>query len=228
MTIHDSTIQTRCCPKCKQDLPATPEYFRPLKIGELCLRKTCRQCDAAYARQYHAAHRDKTRARQQRYIAKHRDTVRERNRCRRAERRALAPAKQRRTPEQLREAARERERVYREAHREQNRENSRRWEAEHPEESRAKFRRYYARKRGNGVSHTAADVRLQMKAQTDKRGKLHCWWCSKHITGSYHVDHRIPLAKGGSNAPENLCITCPQCNLSKGAKTPGEFDGRLF
>lgn len=78
-------------------------------------------------------------------------------------------------------------------------------------------------------THTAADIRLQVTAQTDRRGRLRCWWCGKVIKGNnYHVDHRIPLVRGGSNAPNNLCVSCPVCNMSKHDKLPHEFNGRLL
>ena len=32
-----------------------------------------------------------------------------------------------------------------------------------------------------------------------------------------HVDHRVALAEGGTDAPSNLQAACPVCNLIKGA-----------
>ena len=68
---------------------------------------------------------------------------------------------------------------------------------------------------------------MTIKRQRDSQ-KNRCWWCGKKLKGSYHVDHRIPLSRGGSNWPENIVIACPFCNLSKCDKTPLEFAGRLF
>lgn len=36
-------------------------------------------------------------------------------------------------------------------------------------------------------------------------------------------DHRIPISRGGSNAPENIGICCRRCNEEKGSLTPEEF-----
>ena len=38
-----------------------------------------------------------------------------------------------------------------------------------------------------------------------------------------HIDHVIPLAEGGTNAPSNLQLLCAKCNLAKGKKT-GHYD----
>ncbi len=33
----------------------------------------------------------------------------------------------------------------------------------------------------------------------------------------------VPLSRGGTNGRENLCLSCPDCNLRKGTKTVNEF-----
>lgn len=84
-----------------------------------------------------------------------------------------------------------------------------------------------ARKQSAFGTHTARDLHAIRVAQTDKRGRVHCWWCGKVMSG-WHVDHKIALAVGGSNDAGNLCLSCPRCNTSKHTKTPQEFNGRLF
>lgn len=38
-----------------------------------------------------------------------------------------------------------------------------------------------------------------------------------------HIDHAIPVARGGSNWPSNLRPSCGDCNLRKWTKTAMEF-----
>jgi 5-methylcytosine-specific restriction endonuclease McrA len=38
-----------------------------------------------------------------------------------------------------------------------------------------------------------------------------------------HVDHVLPLAKGGPHSTKNLQLLCPPCNRSKSDKLPEEF-----
>lgn len=47
--------------------------------------------------------------------------------------------------------------------------------------------------------------------------KKECAHC-KIDTGCFHVDHIVPLAKGGTDEMWNLQFLCEQCNLDKGAK----------
>lgn len=66
--------------------------------------------------------------------------------------------------------------------------------------------------------HSSKDV----LDQYNRQGGL-CYWCGNSLSKDYHVDHIIPLSRGGSNWPENLAISCPTCNLSKGSKLPDEW-----
>jgi 5-methylcytosine-specific restriction endonuclease McrA len=85
-----------------------------------------------------------------------------------------------------------------------------------------------ARERSSVASLTPDDITAIRAAQTDKRGRLHCWWCGKTITDAPHLDHKIALARGGNTVPENMCYACSSCNKSKQTKTPAEFAGRLL
>jgi hypothetical protein len=58
-----------------------------------------------------------------------------------------------------------------------------------------------------------------------KRGSV--YYCQKPLEGCFHVDHKQPLSRGGSNWPHNLACTCAGCNLSKGALTEQEFRDKL-
>jgi 5-methylcytosine-specific restriction endonuclease McrA len=64
---------------------------------------------------------------------------------------------------------------------------------------------------------TAQDIR-----DTLKRQKSRCSLCQQRLV-SYHVDHIIPLSRGGTNWPDNIQILCPVCNRAKQDKFPHEF-----
>jgi len=50
-----------------------------------------------------------------------------------------------------------------------------------------------------------------------------CFYCGELSFPKFHVDHMLPLSKGGSNDPKNLCIACQTCNVRKNAMTVSEF-----
>lgn len=50
-----------------------------------------------------------------------------------------------------------------------------------------------------------------------------CRYC-KTTSGPFHIDHIKPLARGGSNRDENLCVACAPCNFAKAAKVGSEWN----
>lgn len=105
--------------------------------------------------------------------------------------------------------------------------NARKWLAENPDKRRAISKAYKARRRAQeeGGDSTADLHKWEVAA------KKVCHWCGVKCPKKYHVDHYVPLSKGGAHAVANLVIACPRCNLTKNAKDPYEFAasvGRLF
>jgi 5-methylcytosine-specific restriction endonuclease McrA len=93
--------------------------------------------------------------------------------------------------------------------------------------NRARSLRRRARMQGADGTFSADELAAIREAQTDNRGRLICWRCGKPIKGTPHLDHWIPVAKGGTNSAGNLHYMHARCNLSKGAKMPTEI-GRLI
>ncbi|MER0204117.1 MAG: HNH endonuclease [Nitrosomonas sp.] len=58
-----------------------------------------------------------------------------------------------------------------------------------------------------------------------ERGLCHYCGCIVALPSepnqSYDIDHMIPVAKGGTNDPTNLVLSCPKCNNVKRAKIQG-------
>lgn len=54
------------------------------------------------------------------------------------------------------------------------------------------------------------------RGQVKRRDNMICRYCGA-FTIKGHVDHIIPLSKGGTDDLNNLAWSCPSCNLRKGA-----------
>lgn len=64
------------------------------------------------------------------------------------------------------------------------------------------------------------------KARRDailQRDGAKCRYC-RSTSGPFHIDHIKPLARGGSNRDENLCVACAPCNFAKAAKLGSEWN----
>ena len=137
--------------------------------------------------------------------------------------------------------------AWQKAHPEERRAHGKSYREQHPSENRVRHARYYAAHRDQedtrnaayrdarpiervlwvhrrrarawaaAGSHTVADIRRL----ADKQQGL-CAYCAQPY-GRYEVEHKTPLSRGGSNWPENLCLSCRPCNLRKGTKTDTEF-----
>jgi 5-methylcytosine-specific restriction endonuclease McrA len=92
---------------------------------------------------------------------------------------------------------------------------TRRYRKKYPE----KIREFTQRRHGRKLA--------RLPRGTVKRiGEAQRWMCPicrTSIRKEFHVDHIMPLAKGGSHEPSNLQLLCPQCNLRKNAKHPVDF-----
>ena len=58
-----------------------------------------------------------------------------------------------------------------------------------------------------------------------KKYNYKCAYCGGDCSENYHIDHKIPLSRGGGNDIDNLALSCPKCNWSKNDKTDEEFIG---
>lgn len=53
-----------------------------------------------------------------------------------------------------------------------------------------------------------------------------CYLCGvgvENVSYGWHLEHRIPLVRGGSHTYENVAVACMDCNLAKGKMTEEEF-----
>lgn len=51
-----------------------------------------------------------------------------------------------------------------------------------------------------------------------------CHWCCCAVTPkTVHIDHVVPLARGGKHCNDNLVASCQPCNNSRGAKLISEW-----
>lgn len=108
--------------------------------------------------------------------------------------------------------------------------NCKAWNKANPERKAALERNRRARVNSSQGSHTSADIIAILASQ---RGL--CATCEAKLFKSgkqkYHVDHIMPISRGGTGDKYNLQCLCPACNLRKSAKHPcdwAKINGKLL
>lgn len=201
----DDTSLAPCkvCKSCGESKPLTSEFFRPGKNYKDGFRNQCRECGRAQTRRWRKSNPDR--------VAVHNANSYRNNK---PERNAKMKAHREANPERYREWDRARYLREREKLREQGR--------THYQANKEKYAEYRDKRRaierGGEGSYTRADV---WGIYEEQEGC--CYYCDGLLFGTFHVDHKQPVSRGGSNWPENLAVTCPTCNLRKQDKTEAEF-----
>jgi 5-methylcytosine-specific restriction endonuclease McrA len=92
------------------------------------------------------------------------------------------------------------------------------YQRNNPDKVRVRNRNRHARRKGAAGTHTLHETLALLEKQDGK-----CACCGVPLDDTRHLDHIIPLSKGGSNWIHNLQWLCPFCNVSKNDLLPEEW-----
>jgi len=197
----------------------------------------CRDEKAAYDADYNAKNRDKRAE----YVKQNKERIVIRDAAYRAEHRGektsydaeyrlhnrekLAPYHAAYRAEHRKEAI-----VYQREYRAKNKEAlkvaRKAYHEKHTSEDAARSAIRRALKAGSLIGATAAQKaeikEIYRRAKEDRN--VRCYLCGSIIAlGDRHVDHIMPLSRGGQHRPSNLAVACSKCNMKKRDKLPEEI-----
>lgn len=236
-------METKTCKLCGQEYPATIEYWHKAKHGKYGLHPQCKKCRHLqrigqylnYDVPIPDGHRVCTKCNKfypatLDYFHSHKkgknglgswciECHNQRNK-RNSRRLRLDPEYRQRDIEYKREyrASKRGGKIHRDYVRAYHRQKRAEKDFKFMAYTKAKNSRRKARKRNASGTHTAADI---LRIYNEQEGL--CAYCGIRLFDEYHVDHIVPLSRGGSNAPDNLACACPDCNLSKSDKLVSEW-----
>lgn len=201
----------KTCKKCSSEKPL--ESFSKCVRSHDGLQSKCKFCANEDAKIYYAKNRDSV-------LKKHAENKDENNKKSR----------------EYKDKNRDSLRLYSEQYRAENRDLLRRKQVEYASKNRylvnastAAWRkanpwrgRIYRHNRSDRMASVGGTLSygLSEKLLYLQRGKCAC--CKTKLV-KYHMDHIVPVSKGGANSDENIQLLCPPCNLRKHAKHPVDF-----
>lgn len=219
--------QTKLCRKCSRLLPA--ESFNKNASVKDGLRPECKACQSAHKRAHYLANKAAITDYKRAYYLQNKEAVDTRSRAyyeankesRDASSRAYNLANKesvdthnRAYYQENKESISAYKRVYYQENKEELNAHNRAYKKAHPEvhvKARSKRR---AQKLDNGI------FEISSKEITRIRNSP-CTFCNS--TQGIHIDHIVPLSKGGAHSIGNLQPLCQSCNQAKSAKFYFEF-----
>ena len=177
-------------------------------------------------RKYKEENPEKVKECQRKYYQENQEKVKKRRRKYKEENPEKVKECQRKYNEENQEKVKERQRKYREENPEKVKEIVRKWKEENPDKVKAYgVNSNYVRRIRE--LNTGAPLKTKLTAGgldlLIQRQDFRCASCNKDITQDNHLDHMIPLSRGGTNSMDNVQYLCSVCNLTKGKKTPLEW-----
>ena len=102
------------------------------------------------------------------------------------------------------------------------REYVRDWSKVHSEQRRINEHNRRARISGNGGTFTFKELNALFEQQEG-----FCFYCGELLYSSFdkdiHIEHKIPISRGGVNDASNIVLSCASCNMKKHTMTHEEF-----
>lgn len=98
----------------------------------------------------------------------------------------------------------------------------------------SRLKRHRKRKTAKYTLKTARRLRISeapeafTRAEIILRDKAICHICRKTCEpNDIHIDHDLPLSRGGAHTRANVHVACAECNLRKGNMTTAEYRATL-
>lgn len=225
----------KTCSRCRQE--KSIEDFGRHKSMKDGIRSACKSCEIIACKIYRAnnretvrktkrkwaaANKDKKAAMDARYSAKHKEQIAARTKQWRIDNADTLQQKKQEWYKANKLEKKLKDKQYSLANPNVNKEATRRYRANNPERAAAAGKAWRQRNKewARAKAHKRR-VKLQASQfivtieETKKFYTLPCFYCGDKAE---HIDHVIPISRGGQHKIGNLVAACKSCNLSKGSK----------
>jgi len=198
--------QSKTCTKCCQILPA--ESFSKSARHKSGLQSSCKACSSVTNRAYYQANREEATAAARSHYQENKESIIAHSRAYHLQNRERLNANSRAYYQENKESINAYKRAYHLQNKEAENTRSRAYQKSHPEVFAKARHTRRANRLDNGIFAITSKELKRIQSSP-------CTHCSS--TTNIHVDHVIPLSKGGRHSIGNLQALCQSCNTSKSA-----------
>jgi len=209
-------MTTKICYKCKNSLSV--DNFHKQSRSPDGLSNICKNCKRIQDKEYRERNKEKLALKKKEYKEKNKEILAEKRK-------------------QKYRSASEEEIALRKKKKQEYLKNA----PEHVKQCKREYdKKYFASERGRNVlKNSLHKRRAQILSSCDntitldalenlaKEQNYNCKWCNKplnyELPKQIHLDHIVPLSKGGTHSINNVCWSCANCNFKKSSKLPDEF-----
>lgn len=216
----------KTCTVCGIDRGLNEYYFikRLNRYEARC--KFCKQkYNVKYAKEYRIKNKQTIFEQKKQYRERNRESIKEKKRLYRLENKEYLIQKSKEKYWRNVDKNRESCRKYYEAHKKEFLLASKIYKAEHKDEYRIYYINSRLRRRAKIGSYGNVSTKIVSELRLEQNNK--CFYCKKDLE-NFHIDHYIPISKGGKHIKENLRLSCPKCNLRKHNKDPEVFINKIL
>lgn len=234
----------KTCNGCKQNLPYSSFSKKTgPKAAKSGLRSRCKSCEIAAYKDYRKRNPEKVRETKRNWVKKNPDKKAEMDKKHAEKNKEKISAYQKEYREKNADAIKAQQKIWRAENKEAKAKSDREWALRNPDAVAAASKRYRERHpekaKDNTKRYAAKNPEVRRQSIQRRRARLAqaeikdiklrdlkrilsrpCAYCGAL---SQHIDHVIPIARGGGHKIGNLIGSCQRCNQSKGAQLVSEW-----
>lgn len=191
----------------------------------------CKRCRVEYDKKYYADNKERVNARTKRYNAINSEKIREYQAEYYSANSEEIKARSRRFYSSNADRISSDSKIYRATNQEKIKSRGKQYYAANSEKLKMGFKKYkknnrekfrlLGHKRRAILNNDGGSLSKGISERLLTLQKGRCRICKSKVAGGrYHLDHIVPISKGGPNVDRNIQVLCPTCNLKKQAKLP--------
>lgn len=200
----------KACSKCKQVKPLSE--FHKSKAAKSGHKPACKACKSEANKTYRAENKELIKSIKKNWYRNNPEKVKE-YQAKAKQNLRLNPEYSKNYYEKNKAKLNAKHREWRAKNHKKAREIEKNYRLKNPQVGRLQSQRRRALKMQNGIFLVTVNDSIKIL-------KNSCFYCGQD---SQHLDHVIPLTRGGRHSLGNLVASCAKCNISKNNKTIMEW-----